>query len=225
MLQNEVFVLSVIFIQSWQAAPASWFLKVLNTGTWQIFTKRLWAETKVGIPRYLLVWLTGQYVPCNMNSLLKLWLNKINHTLCTRAAARVGTYLFIQQRTTVLTQTPHLCAPSQCREKPDSITGILNWVKLSAVGTCWSRLCQPICTKSVFTLWCIKSQNHLNLYLQERSWKEGDSSSWVQSCQSRRWDKNLHLYTELTMQSSLYWRFTDKIRYRDTLPSSLKLIL
>lgn len=92
----------------------------------------------------------------------------------------------------------------------------------------WVLVCLMSASQSTqwASFWCKKSQTTLICPSRdrERSWKERNSSSWVQSCQSKRWDKNLHLYTELTvstMQSPLYRWFTDKIRYRDGLSNSL----
>lgn len=62
------------------------------------------------------------------------------------------------------------------------------------------------------------------VHLWERSWKNRESSFRVQSCQSRRWDKNLHSHTDLTASTlhiSLYRRVSDKIRWRDRSPKSL----
>ena len=127
------------------------------------------------------------------------------------SAAHVKTHQFVQQRTTVLTRTPHLCLPYfHVSVKIETLQEYCNWVKLITGWNyqLWVLVCLVSASQSAQWASLLSESNDLNLSFErewERNWKTRNSSSWVQSCQSKRWDKNLHVYTELTVRCrSLY---------------------
>lgn len=181
----------------------SWFLvMVMSHGGFSRETPPIADDTPFDGCWYVILWVDIREKTAwnNMTSLLM--------HVCVFSFLNLGvkTNHFLQQWTTVLTRTLCLRHPHVSVKKYTGTT-VTGW--LSAVGICqntqWASLLSDVKTLRP------------PLFV-ERSWKkERDSSCWVQRCQSRRWDKSLHSYTDLTVSTvhmSLYRWFTDKIRYK-----------